>query len=200
MTVSTVVRGVSAQIGLAEEELLQASVAAYLREKKRLLMAERFEILSRYQYFGRGDQGADRERRDTRPSGLGGLHRTHHPGRRTPEDRECHSRSCRLGVTSPSPSFRTLWCGPSSSSRQPVACESCEFTSSTAALWTSGCLTRAIMRFTGSGGFSTGRSIVTTTRRISDGGTCRRFPGITTMVQKTMSQQVPSAIHRLMHS
>ncbi len=49
MTVSTLVRDVSARIGLAEEDLLQASVAAYLWEKKRLLMAEKFEILSRYQ-------------------------------------------------------------------------------------------------------------------------------------------------------
>jgi len=49
MGTSTLVRDVSEMVGLSEEELLQDSIAAYLREKKRLLMAERFEILARYQ-------------------------------------------------------------------------------------------------------------------------------------------------------
>jgi len=36
-------------VGLSEDELVREGVAAYLREKKRALMAEKFEILSRYQ-------------------------------------------------------------------------------------------------------------------------------------------------------
>ncbi len=45
---STLVRDVSARIGLAEDQLIRDSIAAYLRERKRLLMAEQFEILARY--------------------------------------------------------------------------------------------------------------------------------------------------------
>lgn len=49
MGTSTLVRDVSEMVGLSEEELVQDSISAYLWEKKRLLMAEKFEILSRYQ-------------------------------------------------------------------------------------------------------------------------------------------------------
>ena len=45
---NVLIRDISAQVGLAEDQLIRDSIAAYLREKKRLLMAEKFEILSRY--------------------------------------------------------------------------------------------------------------------------------------------------------
>jgi hypothetical protein len=46
---STLVKDISCLIGLPEEKILKDSITAYLRERKRLLMAERFEILSRYE-------------------------------------------------------------------------------------------------------------------------------------------------------
>jgi hypothetical protein len=49
IAMSTMLKEISALTGLPEEKLLRNSFAAYLRERKRLLMAERFEILSRYQ-------------------------------------------------------------------------------------------------------------------------------------------------------
>lgn len=49
MSAFTLVRDISLLVGLSEDELLRESIAAYLRDKKRSLMAEKFEILSRYQ-------------------------------------------------------------------------------------------------------------------------------------------------------
>lgn len=49
MGTSTLVRDVSAMVGLSEEKLVQDSISAYLWEKKRQLMAEKFEILARYE-------------------------------------------------------------------------------------------------------------------------------------------------------
>jgi len=45
---ATLVRDVAVRVGVPEEELVHDSIAAYLREKKRLLLMERFEILSRH--------------------------------------------------------------------------------------------------------------------------------------------------------
>jgi len=53
MSSTTLVKEISSLIGLSEEALVESSIAAYLREKKRLLMAEQFEILTRYQATSR---------------------------------------------------------------------------------------------------------------------------------------------------
>ncbi len=48
MKTMSVLKDASERLGLSEEVLLRESFASYLREQKRLLMAERFEMLSRY--------------------------------------------------------------------------------------------------------------------------------------------------------
>jgi hypothetical protein len=48
METMTVLREVSERLGIPEDTLLRESFTSYLRERKRALMAERFEMLSRY--------------------------------------------------------------------------------------------------------------------------------------------------------
>jgi len=48
MKTMSVLKDASERLGLSEEVLLRESFASYLREQKRLLMAERFEMLSRF--------------------------------------------------------------------------------------------------------------------------------------------------------
>jgi hypothetical protein len=48
METMTVLKEASERLGIPEDALLRKSFSSYLREQKRLLMAERFEMLSRY--------------------------------------------------------------------------------------------------------------------------------------------------------
>jgi hypothetical protein len=48
MKTMTVLRETSERLGIPEETLMRESFTSYLRERKRALMAERFEMLSRY--------------------------------------------------------------------------------------------------------------------------------------------------------
>lgn len=48
METMTVLKEASERLGVSEDVLLRESFTSYLRERKRLLMAERFEMLSRY--------------------------------------------------------------------------------------------------------------------------------------------------------
>jgi len=48
MEAMTVLKETSKRLGIPEDTLLRESFTSYLRERKRLLMAERFETLSRY--------------------------------------------------------------------------------------------------------------------------------------------------------
>jgi hypothetical protein len=48
METMTVLKETSERLRIPEGTLLRESLASYLRERKRLLMAERFEMLSRY--------------------------------------------------------------------------------------------------------------------------------------------------------
>ena len=48
METMTVLRETSERLGIPEDDLLRESFTSYLRERKRLVMAERFEMLSRY--------------------------------------------------------------------------------------------------------------------------------------------------------
>ena len=48
MKTMTVLKETSERLGIPEDTLLRESFTSYLRERKRLLMAERFEMLSRY--------------------------------------------------------------------------------------------------------------------------------------------------------
>ena len=48
METITVLREASKRLGIPEDALLRESFTSYLRERKRALMAERFEMLSRY--------------------------------------------------------------------------------------------------------------------------------------------------------
>jgi hypothetical protein len=43
-----ILKEASERLGIPEDTLLRESLTSYLRERKRLLMAERFEMLSRY--------------------------------------------------------------------------------------------------------------------------------------------------------
>ena len=48
METMTVLKEASERLGVSEDVLLRESFTSYLRERKRALMAERFEMLSRY--------------------------------------------------------------------------------------------------------------------------------------------------------
>ena len=48
METMTVLKETSERLGIPEDTLLRESFTSYLRERKRALMAERFEMLSRY--------------------------------------------------------------------------------------------------------------------------------------------------------
>ena len=48
MKTMTVLKDTSERLGISEETLLRESFISYLRERKRALMAERFEMLSCY--------------------------------------------------------------------------------------------------------------------------------------------------------
>jgi hypothetical protein len=48
MKTMTVLKETSERLGIPEETLMRQSFTSYLRERKRALMAERFEMLSRY--------------------------------------------------------------------------------------------------------------------------------------------------------
>jgi hypothetical protein len=48
METMTVLKEASERLGIPEDTLLRESFSSYLRERKRLLMAEQFEMLSRY--------------------------------------------------------------------------------------------------------------------------------------------------------
>jgi hypothetical protein len=48
MKTMTVLKETSERLGIPEDTLLRESFTSYLREQKRALMAERFEMLSRY--------------------------------------------------------------------------------------------------------------------------------------------------------
>jgi hypothetical protein len=48
METLAVLKEASERLGIPEDTLLRESFASYLRERKRALMAERFEMLSRY--------------------------------------------------------------------------------------------------------------------------------------------------------
>ncbi len=48
MKTITVLEEVSERLGIPQDILLWEGLTSYLRERKRLLMAERFEMLSRY--------------------------------------------------------------------------------------------------------------------------------------------------------
>ncbi len=48
METMTVLKATSERLGIPEDALLRKSFTSYLRERKRALMAERFEMLSRY--------------------------------------------------------------------------------------------------------------------------------------------------------
>jgi len=48
METMTVLKATSERLGIPEVTLLRESFTSYLRERKRALMAERFEMLSRY--------------------------------------------------------------------------------------------------------------------------------------------------------
>jgi len=48
MEAMTVLKETSERLGIPEGTLLRESFTSYLRERKRALMAERFEMLSRY--------------------------------------------------------------------------------------------------------------------------------------------------------
>lgn len=48
METSVVIKEVSERLGIPEYDLVREGFLSYLRERKRLLMAERFEILSRH--------------------------------------------------------------------------------------------------------------------------------------------------------
>lgn len=48
MKTTTVLKEASERLGIPQDALLREGFSSYLRERKRLLMAERFEMLSRY--------------------------------------------------------------------------------------------------------------------------------------------------------
>ncbi len=48
MKTATALRNISERLGIPEDTLVRESLVSFLRERRRALMAERFEILDRY--------------------------------------------------------------------------------------------------------------------------------------------------------